>query len=146
MFPREKYEQAGGYRASFFFAQDLDLWIRLAEKGRHIGIQEVLYEAEITVEAISSRYRKQQVDTARLILESARRRRNGLGDADLLQKVRRIRPNVRGTLGRLERANALYFIGASLRESHSPKALYYFQRAFRTYPFHLRAAVRLLMG
>jgi len=146
MFPREKYEQVGGYRAAFFFAQDVDLWIRLAEKGRHIGIQDVLYQAAITVGAISSRYRREQVETARVILESARRRRNGFSDHDLLQEARTIRPNANGKLGRLERANALYFVGACLRESHSPKALYYFRLALRTYPLHLRAAVRLLMG
>lgn len=146
MFLRQKYLQVGGYRGSFFFAQDLDLWIRMAERGRHIAIQEILYEAGITVGAISSRYRKEQVETARLILESARLRRKGLTDEnDLLRKASAIRPGVKRS-GRLERANTLYFIGACLRQSQSPNAPHYFQRALRTYPLHVRSALRLLMG
>jgi hypothetical protein len=146
MFPREKYQQVGGYRASFHFAQDLDLWIRMAECGRHIAIKEILYEARITVGAISSRYRKEQVESARIILESAQRRRNELSDDDLLQKASAIKPDAKTKVGRLERANALYFIGACLRESHSPRAPRYFQRALLAYPLHLRSALRLLMG
>src|SRR6185295_7332334 len=30
----DAYRKAGGYRAEFYFAQDLDLWIRMAALGR----------------------------------------------------------------------------------------------------------------
>ena len=33
MFRREAYVAAGGYRKAFRFAQDLDLWIRMARLG-----------------------------------------------------------------------------------------------------------------
>lgn len=146
MFPKEKYEQVGGYRAAFYFAQDLDLWVRLAEIGKHIAIQDVLYEASLTIGSISSRYRKHQVDSARLILQSARLRRNGTGDEEVLKKASASRPNIKRKAGRFERANALYFIGACLRERRSPQAPYYFQRALLTHPLHLKSALRLLTG
>jgi glycosyltransferase involved in cell wall biosynthesis len=146
MFPKQKYDQVGGYRASFYFAQDLDLWIRLAELGKHRAIQDVVYEASLTIGAISSCYRKQQLETTRLILESARLRRENKSDNEVLQKAGRIRSRGNRTIGRLERANALYFIGACLRQRRSPHAPHYFQRAFLTHPLHLKSALRLLTG
>lgn len=146
MFPREKYEEVGGYRAPFYFAQDLDLWVRMAESGRHITLHDVLYEASFTIGSISSRYRSHQIHTTRLILESARRRRTGVNDKDVLREVSKIRPDIQQEFGRHGRANAMYFIGACLRQSRSPQATHYFRRALQTYPLHLRAAVRLLLG
>ena len=145
MFSREKYEQVGGYRSAFYFAQDLDLWIRLAEVGKHVGTLDVVYEASLTIGAISSRYRKQQVETARLILESARLRRTAMSDSAVLSQAATITAN-RKKPGRFERANALYFIGACLRQRSSPNATRYFQRAFLTYPLHLKSALRLMTG
>ena len=48
--------------------------------------------------------------------------------------------------GRAGRADALYFIGACLRQSRNPHAPDYFRRALLTYPLHVRSAVRLLFG
>lgn len=146
MFRKDAYEQVGGYRASFYFAQDLDLWIRLAEVGKHATLGEILYEASLTIGSISSHYRKQQVETARLILESARVRRAGIADEEVLQKAARIRTNGKRKPGRYERANALYFIGACLRQRRNPQASDYFHRALQTHPLHLKSALRLLTG
>ncbi len=44
MIRREAYEQVGGYRPFFMFAQDRDLWIRIAGAGWHmVNLPEVLY-------------------------------------------------------------------------------------------------------
>src|SRR5437762_8108752 len=45
MFMRDAYEAAGGYRASFRYAQDLDLWIRIARIGKIAIANDELYEA-----------------------------------------------------------------------------------------------------
>ena len=146
MFSREKYEHVGGYRSAFYFAQDLDLWIRLAEIGKHLATRDVVYEASLTIGAISSRYRKQQIETARLILQSARLRRTDMSDSEVLRQAATIKSNGKKPPGRFERANALYFIGACLRQRNSPNSTHYFQRAFLTYPLHLKSALRLMTG
>ena len=46
MFRRDCYEQVGGYRDFFEFAQDRDLWLRLATVTRFAIVQEVLYQRE----------------------------------------------------------------------------------------------------
>lgn len=146
LFPRSLYERVGGYRPAFYFAQDLDLWIRLVEHGRHVVIPEILYEASVMVEALSGRYRKEQIALTRIMLEGARLRRNGLSEQRILNQAETIRPIVRQPSSRVCRARAFYFIGSCLRRRNNPQAAYYFRQALKSCPFHLKSAVRLLTG
>ncbi len=146
LFSKEVYERVGGYRSSFYFAQDLDLWIRFAEQGKHIVIPEVLYEASVTVESISGRYRREQVLLTELILTGARLRRDGLSEQPILSQAESIRPSVKKSASRLSRARALYFIGSCLKRRNNPRAAYYFREALRSFPFHLKSAARLLVA
>ena len=144
LFPRSLYERVGGYRSSFYFAQDLDLWIRLAEQGTHYVLPEMLYQAAVTVASISGLYRKEQVETAALILESAGLRRRGTSDESALQQAQAIRPLPNRHRSRRERARALYFIGVCLKKRSNPQASAYFKAALRVYPLHLKSAAQLL--
>jgi glycosyltransferase involved in cell wall biosynthesis len=146
IFPRALYEKIGGYRSAFYFAQDIDLWLRLAERGSHMVMPDVLYKAIFTISSISGKYRAEQFESARLILESAQRRRDGLNDTDVLRKACAIKPKANGTVERRGRAKAMYFIGMCLRKNRNPRSSEYFKKAFLTYPLHFRSAVRLLLG
>ena len=146
VFSRVLYELVGGYRTAFYFAQDLDLWIRLGEVGRHIVMPEVLYQASFTLGSISGLYRKEQIETARLILECARLRREGKSEEPGLQKARRIRRPAKRRHNRLGRARALYFIGVCLKKRKDPLAQDYFKQALLAFPFHVKSAARLLLG
>ncbi|MCU1245929.1 MAG: glycosyl transferase, partial [Acidobacteria bacterium] len=68
MFRRAAYQEAGGYRAEFYFAQDLDLWTRLARLGRIEFLPQVLYDAVIEPRAISAAYRDKQIESAAISL------------------------------------------------------------------------------
>jgi hypothetical protein len=144
VFRRSAYEKAGGFRAEFYFAQDLDLWVRLAELGRHTVVPEILYRAAFTPDSISGRYRREQVALTALIAESARCRRAGRSDAAVLRKAAAIRPSATGRGGRGARARALYFVGACLSRRGDRAASEYFKRAVREHPAHLKAWWRLL--
>jgi glycosyltransferase involved in cell wall biosynthesis len=146
MFTRRLYRKVGGYRFHFYFAQDLDLWVRLAEQGPHITMPEILYQASFSVGAISASYRKEQMAAAKLVLECARRRRSGASELPALVRANHIRASKAETPGRLARAKALYFIGACLSNTDKREASNYFKRAIRTYPLHLKSAVRLVTG
>ena len=112
MFRRGAYEAAGGYRPQFYFAQDVDLWIRLVALGRIAVVPEVLYEATAGLGAISSRHRPEQFESARLSIAI----RDG-GDApSLLARAAKIRPSP-GRAGAFSDARALYFIAACLRRN-----------------------------
>jgi glycosyltransferase involved in cell wall biosynthesis len=146
IFSRALYQSVGGYRAAFYFAQDLDLWVRLAERGKHVVMPEILYQASVSVASISGLYRREQIETIGLILESARLRRSRLSDAAVLHKAATIRPRARRGNSRLVRARALYFVGSCLKRRNDPGATAYLKEALRVWPFHLKSAVRLLFG
>lgn len=145
LFRRDIYEQVGGYREQFYFAQDLDLWVRLAEHGRHVVIPEVLYQTTFAPGSISGWQRQRQIACARIILECARLRRAGLSEAEALERAKAIIPDG-GRPGPVDRAGALYFIGTCLRSRNDPRAAAYFRQAVRVWPFHVKAAMRLLFG
>ena len=146
LFSRACYEKVGGYRQAFYFAQDLDLWIRLVEQGRYVAMPEILFQASVTLGGISGVYRKEQLAIAAKILESASCRRSGLSDVTVLEQATQIRPVVKRAAGRRDRAKALYFIGVCLKKQDTHQASNYFRQALRAYPLHLKSAFRLIFG
>lgn len=142
MFRRSLYETVGGYRAEFVVAQDLDLWVRLAERGEHRVVPDVLYEAAVTLSSVSQRHRRQQVAATRILARSADLRRRGLPDAATIAKAARLQL---GNDGRLALARANYFIGACLQEHGDPRSVGYLRAALSAFPLHVKAALRLVL-
>ncbi|GAB4339685.1 MAG: hypothetical protein Kow0099_14980 [Candidatus Abyssubacteria bacterium] len=61
MMVKSRYEECGGYREPFRFAQDYDLWLRLLEKHNGANVPEVLYRL---------RYHRDSVTLKRICLQS----------------------------------------------------------------------------
>jgi glycosyltransferase involved in cell wall biosynthesis len=146
MLRREAYEAVGGYRPEFYFAQDVDLWIRLAERSRFQPMPEILQLVRFRAATLSSQWRAQQVKTAKLILEAARRRREGRSETEVLHSAAAIRPTDLGYQPHRTRAAALYFIGACLRRNGNPRCRHYFRGCLAANPFHVRARLALLVS
>lgn len=146
IFRRSLYEHVGGYRKEFYFAQDLDLWTRLAEHGEHIVMPEVLYQAAISVGAISGRYRRKQVEITRFIVEAARLRSLDMSQEPALARARSIGPDHSHRQDDSERADAYYFIGACLEKNGDPRSTMYLRQAIALCPFHVKAWWRVLLG
>jgi hypothetical protein len=139
MFRRDVYEAAGGYRAEFRAAQDLDLWIRMARHGT-IGIApEVLSVVTVDPRGVSGVGRTAQVR----LTEIAVALRDGGNERALLDAAARIRPK-RPT--RRAQAAAFYFIGKCLLSQGNPRWRAYLRRALAHDPLHLRSWVSLLLG
>jgi glycosyltransferase involved in cell wall biosynthesis len=65
MFRKSTYQEVGGYREQFTFAQDIDLWLRMIELGSISIVPNVLYQRrEFTKDGVSTSRNK-------LILQSA---------------------------------------------------------------------------
>lgn len=134
MFRRDVYVEAGGYRAQFRVAQDLDLWLRMAPLGRIAFVPDVLYEATMEARAISARNRNEQLQSARIALQL----RDG-GDAEaLLARAAAVRSAGTRSLRRAE-ADAMYFIASCLRRRRDPQWVPYARSAIRRNPLLLRA-------
>ena len=62
MFRKQAYAAAGGYREVFYYAQDMDLWLRLREQGPLGVVDQVLYQRNLFEGGI-------QGDPARMALQ-----------------------------------------------------------------------------
>lgn len=136
MFRRKAYEEAGGYRAQFWFAQDLDLWMRLAARGTIAFAPDVLYVASITPEAISSLHRREQEELTRLAV-SLRETRDERETRNLLSEAVRVRPESSRPSARAA-AGGYYFIGRCLQKRGDARARRYLAGCVRRDPLHVR--------
>lgn len=145
MMRRAAYLAAGGYRAEFYFAQDLDLWTRLSEQGRFAVVNEAVYRAQLAPGAISGTHAAEQRHLAQLIAQATRLRRADAAEAGALAEAAQVRPGpAKNRPARLARGN--YFIGSCLLETAPGSAGRYFREAVRQDPLHWRAWVRLLQS
>jgi glycosyltransferase involved in cell wall biosynthesis len=145
MFRRSTYELVGGYRLEFYFAQDLDLWVRLVEHGEFAVLPEALYRASLAASAISGAHRPEQERLAQLICDAARMRAAGTPEHAVLELAARVRPNK--TIRKATReASGNYFIGSMLGRRDPKAALPYFRSALRGNPLHWRAALKFCVA
>ena len=89
MMRRDVLDEVGGYRSQFHFAQDFDLWLRIAERHQTENLSESLYRWRLPAGGDSSRKRYQQKAYVRLALECARARQ--VGEPEPLERVALIR-------------------------------------------------------
>jgi len=145
MMRRDAYEQAGGYRAAFYYAQDLDLWSRMVERGTHRVLPELLYEATITPGSISGSRRREQQAFHALIVGATKARRAGESELPWLARADRLSEACRQA-GRSPRreARGAYFIAACLAAEHPQLSRRYLEQALALNPWHLRARLRLM--
>jgi glycosyltransferase involved in cell wall biosynthesis len=145
MFRTDVYRRLGGYRRQFYFAQDIDLWVRFAQRAR-IGIQpEALYQVLVAPGTISGRHRHEQLLLQQLAVQ-LRDARSEEETARLLAAAAEIRPESQQGSPRKREAEQLYFIASCLRENRDPAARRYLLQAIRRNPLHWRAWVRLMTG
>lgn len=148
MFRRLDYESVGGYREQFYFAQDVDLWLRLHELGSHQIVPEVLYGTRLDPDSISGRCRAEQDRCLELAVEAARARRAGRSEAPYLAEAGRIRPPSEAVespaAARRRRAGSLYFMGCMLTGESPGAAARYFRKSLGVDPFQPKAWLRLV--
>jgi len=146
MFRHSAYKKVGGYRSQFYFAQDLDLWVRLSEIGNYFVTPEVLYQASVEPSDVSRCYRKEQLELTKYLLKCKRLRVSGFSEDPILSKAAKIHPKSNKRLKLFSQAKAYYFIGACLKQRDHIQARKYFKQAIKSNPFHFRSWFRFLFG
>jgi glycosyltransferase involved in cell wall biosynthesis len=149
MFRSSAYAEVGGYRPEFYYGQDSDLWMRMAQTGHVAYLPETLYVVRRSPESISSVERDVQRRYGEIARECLAARRRGEPETELLQDAERLAEESRSSRsnrpGRSRRkADVNYLIGSGLARQGDSRALGYFREAIKSNPLHLRAAVRLL--
>ncbi len=144
MMRRSAYEQAGGYRPMFYFAQDIDLWSRMVEFGSHLVVPEVLYEATLSPGSISGSRRREQEEFHGLIVGATQARRSGQEEGPWLTRAEALADRCRDSKVEPRRqADGAYFIGACLARERPDLARRYLREALALNPWHLKARLKL---
>ena len=144
MMRRSAYEQAGGYRPMFYFAQDIDLWSRMVEFGSHLVVPEVLYEATLSPGSISGSRRREQEAFHGLIVGATQARRSGQEEGPWLARAEALADRCRDSGPDPRRqADGAYFIGACLARERPDLARRYLREALALNPWHLKARLKL---
>jgi hypothetical protein len=142
MFRRTSYERAGGYRAEFLYAQDLDLWMRLTDDAFLGFMPQVLYQARFTSNSISMTRAATQRELAGVIVACREARASGGDEGPLLERAAAICRAPHGGTGQNE-SDGDYFIGRMLVARGNPAAITYLRRAVRATPWNLKARLAL---
>jgi GT2 family glycosyltransferase len=143
LFRRDAYEKAGGYRAAFYYAQDIDLTLRLAESGPVAAVLDILYDFRFSPGALTGRFGKCQRAFYRLIRQAHRLRRQGRSEGRLLARAERLsRKCRRDRNGGASRFATDYFVGCWLLRQQSGRALHYLNQAVQSRPWSVRARIR----
>jgi len=145
MFRRSAYEQAGGYRSEFYYAQDVDLWLRIAEFGEIRVIEQLLTKAVFSATSISGSKNQSQQALSDLSWQATLARQQSQSEQPYLAEAELIRPkalaanNKINTVDKTARFKSLYFIAKCLQDKQHWGARQYFVKALQQKPFSLKA-------
>lgn len=146
MFRKADLEAVGGYRPAFYFAQDSDLWMRLADRGSFLFLPEALYGFRVVGGSITARHRPMQLQLYDLARTCREARLGGRSEAPFLIEAAGIRPMLRGQGGGAKRNSASYFIGCALLERRDSRAVGYLRRHVLETPLDPKGWVRLVQA
>jgi glycosyltransferase involved in cell wall biosynthesis len=137
MFRRDAYARAGGYRDLFYYAQDSDLWLRMAMFGKLSYVQDVLYKYRISADSISGRLHPAKIPYARLITELHEARLLGQSEEPIIARAN-LSPAT-GESGSSSKDATNYFIARCLFDRRDPRALDYVRLCLAANPRNFRA-------
>jgi len=151
MFRKVLYDQVGGYRPQFYFGQDADLWLRMAERARVAYCDEALYIYRRSVGAISGALRPIQQRFGKFGQACRVARDSGVSEEEALSAAEQLSAQLRNgemarTPGRRAAADAAYAIGSQLVVNRDRRARVYLRQTLRNCPWHGKAWIRLLQS
>lgn len=152
MFRQSVYRAAGSYREQFYFAQDSDLWLRMAEHSLFGFHAPISYFHRKDAGSISGVRRPQQSAFAGFAHACRRARVAGESETTILQAAESLASQLRqarsaGNAPQAEMAmDITYLIGSQLALNGDPRSRSYLTQVLRKNPLHLKAWVRLVQS
>lgn len=143
MFRKADLDAIGGYRPEFYFAQDSDLWLRLADRGGFLFLPEALYRFRIVDGSITANHRDAQVRLYELAKACRQARIQGQAERPFLDEAALIRPGT-SSAGRPKRGAATYLIGRLLLKNGDMRASAYLRSYVRQSPLDPKGWISLL--
>jgi glycosyltransferase involved in cell wall biosynthesis len=146
MFQKKAYELVGGYRPVFYVAQDIDLWLRLAEVGHCFCLAKTLYQAVLDHKSITSNKSTEQFVMGELAIESAKQRRAGISDEQVIRSFVPYKKQQISFPENIRKSKFYYFLGACLGKTNPFLSRKYFFFSFLFFPFNLKSLLRSVTG
>lgn len=149
MFRKAVYEQAGGYRPAFYFAQDSDLWLRMIERARIGYLEAARYCHRKEPASTSGGARAAQKRFGELGHLCRQARLAGQPEAPFLDEAEALARQVKAGIAqtpagqRRALADANYLIGAMLTANRDARARGYLWQAIRLCPWRAKPWLRL---
>ena len=153
MFRKSVYQKVGGYRPEFYYEQDSDLWLRMAEVSQIAYTEKVLYFARKDMHSISGAQRPVQKKFGLLGQALRTARKNQLPESDLLAQAsvltadvianRKAGKQTHQTQGEWEMA---YLLGSQLAQLRDRRGIKYLWSVIKHRPLHWRAWIRLIQS
>jgi len=147
MFRKSLYQQVGGYRPEFYFGQDSDLWLRMAERSRIAYVADVLYCWRRDLGSVTGSRRSLQRKFGELGHACRQARLSGASEQPFLDEAmllhERIRSGWRPPGGGNDSLGTLYLIGSQLVRNRDPRAARYLWNVVRRQPWQWKAWIRL---
>lgn len=136
------FKQVGGYDEDFSSAQDLDLWLRMAEVSQLANLGDIVLKYRIHEGSISSQRKSEQAGNA----EEACRRAWARRDIPPQSMYEIFRQSVRSKLPTSDLDYNLRTAWQAWSHGYRPTARYYFLRSIRAEPFSMQAWRGLLLS
>lgn len=145
IFRKVDYEQVGGYRREFRFAQDWDLWLRLTELGRIVFVPFFGYAFRIDEASISATKIVVQRQYATLARQCAKARFRGEAETPYLRTAEEL-VKIDNTTTSEAFNDQSYFVGRCLLTRRDSRAVSYFQKAVQNHPKRIRPRLALTLS
>ncbi len=146
VFRRDAYEEVGGYRIQFRYAQDTDLWYRLSEIGLLAEHPECLSEIKIDLTGISGQNTGRQVRLAELARNCFQARKKHLSESVFLQQAEEVSlQKHRASHLKIQSPNIArpsYFIGSTLFDRRNSSCRIYFIKAMKSFSLFAPALLK----
>lgn len=148
MFRASLYHQLGGYREEFYYGQDSDLWLRMAERAQIGYSPEMLYTARREMVSVSGSQQTLQRRFGELGQACKLARAARESEEPFLRQGRQLTARLRSSRhqGSLSddgsRMEMAYLIGSQLATRRDRRACRYLWQVLRAKPWHWRAWVR----
>ncbi|MCH2175615.1 MAG: hypothetical protein MK193_07800 [Lentisphaeria bacterium] len=94
MFRKQAYEEVGGYRDIFYYAQDSDLWLRLGEIGDAVSVPDICYELYESSGSVSATNRSAQAKFCEIAQYAYKRRVQGQSDESFILEAKELRKHI----------------------------------------------------
>jgi glycosyltransferase involved in cell wall biosynthesis len=149
LFRRSLYEEVAGYRPEFYFAQDSDLWLRMAEQVQFASMPTVLYVHRREITSTSGANRAIQARFGELGQLCKTARLQGQSEIPYLEEAKQLRSQIlahrelKQAPDHRALAGASYFLGSQLLTNGDRRAVGYLWQTVRLSPGHWRGWCRL---